>query len=283
MQFSNINFRLGKINRKCSPIKIFDDRIINFLNYLSKNIMSEKNSRLFPDLFSFGFWCRKENMNKLKNSYNSQNLMFGRGIAFHVCPSNVPMNFAYSLVFGLLSGNDNIIDICSNDNNIYQLENFLGGTQDITGFWTLPNSSQLPNNPSLSFDPQNMQPGDYIYTVVSPPCSASSSTITVNLIPEPSSGFANSSSICINDYSSTNMYNLYNLITNYDLGGNWYLGNNTSSPSISSDIDPNILGVGNHSFTYEAVGNSPCSNSTTTVVLTVSSYKLSLSESLGSE
>jgi len=113
MQFSSINFRLGKINRKCFPIKVFDDRIINFLNSLSKNIMSEKKSRLFPDLFSFGFWCRKENINKLKNSYNSQNLMFGRGIAFHVCPSNVPMNFAYSLVFGLLSGNDNIIRLPS--------------------------------------------------------------------------------------------------------------------------------------------------------------------------
>ena len=113
MQFSRINFRLGRINRKCYPIKVFDDRIINFLNSLSKNIMSEKKSRLFPDLFSFGFWCRKENMNKLKNSYNSQNLMFGRGIAFHVCPSNVPMNFAYSLVFGLLSGNDNIIRLPS--------------------------------------------------------------------------------------------------------------------------------------------------------------------------
>ena len=113
MQFSRINFRLGRINRKCYPIKVFDDRIINFLNSLSKNIMSEKKSRLFPDLFSFGFWCIKENMNKLKNSYNSQNLMFGRGIAFHVCPSNVPMNFAYSLVFGLLSGNDNIIRLPS--------------------------------------------------------------------------------------------------------------------------------------------------------------------------
>ena len=35
--------------------------------------------------------------------------MIGRGSILHITPSNVPMNFAYSLSFGLLSGNRNII------------------------------------------------------------------------------------------------------------------------------------------------------------------------------
>jgi hypothetical protein len=39
----------------------------------------------------------------------------GRGIAFHIAPSNVPVNFAYSLVCGILSGNVNIVRVPSKD------------------------------------------------------------------------------------------------------------------------------------------------------------------------
>jgi hypothetical protein len=37
----------------------------------------------------------------------------GRGVLFHVAPSNVPINFAYSLAAGLLSGNANIVRLPS--------------------------------------------------------------------------------------------------------------------------------------------------------------------------
>ena len=37
----------------------------------------------------------------------------GRGTVLHITPSNVPTNFAYSMVFGLLSGNNNIIRLPS--------------------------------------------------------------------------------------------------------------------------------------------------------------------------
>jgi hypothetical protein len=37
----------------------------------------------------------------------------GRGVVFHVAPSNVPVNFAYSLVTGLLSGNVNVVRVPS--------------------------------------------------------------------------------------------------------------------------------------------------------------------------
>ena len=38
----------------------------------------------------------------------------------HITPSNVPTNFAYSMVFGLLSGNNNIIRLPSK--NFLQVE-----------------------------------------------------------------------------------------------------------------------------------------------------------------
>lgn len=37
----------------------------------------------------------------------------GRGIAFHIAPSNVPVNFAYSLICGILAGNSNIVRVPS--------------------------------------------------------------------------------------------------------------------------------------------------------------------------
>ena len=39
----------------------------------------------------------------------------GRGIVFHIAPSNVPVNFAFSLAAGLLAGNKNIVRIPSKD------------------------------------------------------------------------------------------------------------------------------------------------------------------------
>ena len=39
--------------------------------------------------------------------------MLGRGTVLHITPSNVPMNFAYSYMFGILSGNNNIVRLPS--------------------------------------------------------------------------------------------------------------------------------------------------------------------------
>lgn len=42
---------------------------------------------------------------------------YGRGLVLHFTPSNVPMNFAYSLFFGLITGNANIIRLSKNNND----------------------------------------------------------------------------------------------------------------------------------------------------------------------
>ena len=41
--------------------------------------------------------------------------MIGRGKVLHIAPSNVPMNFAYSFAFGLLSGNINLVRLPSKE------------------------------------------------------------------------------------------------------------------------------------------------------------------------
>ncbi len=185
------------------------------------------------------------------------------------CTSTLSSSVVVNVTSQPFAGNNNTVDICSDDNNVYQIHNYLGGSQDLSGFWTLPNTIQLPNNSNFNFDPQTMQAGNYTYTVSAAPCNPSSASVTVNFITAPSSGIANNSNVCINNFNASNTFNLFNLLNNYDIGGNWYLGNSTTGINISSDINPNIYGVGSHDFTYEVVGQVPCANALTTVTLTI--------------
>ena len=97
----------------CS-LEIFSELSISFLNDLSKELLKFNDIRKFPDVATFGFFCRKANINLFKNkNYKPKENRVGRGIAFHIAPSNVPVNFAYSLVAGILSGNINIVRLPS--------------------------------------------------------------------------------------------------------------------------------------------------------------------------
>lgn len=91
----------------------FAQERIAFLKSFSKNILSNNNAKNFPDLVTFGYWCRPSNIKTLKNFYDDIEVRLGLGLAFHVAPSNVPMNFAFSFVFSLLAGNSNIVRIPS--------------------------------------------------------------------------------------------------------------------------------------------------------------------------
>ena len=93
----------------------FDGRIIDFLNDVSKEIMNDRRSRAYSDVITFGFWIRKGSTVKLKERFEFKDNAFhiGKGVAFHIAPSNVPVNFAYSLVAGLLNGNANIVRVPS--------------------------------------------------------------------------------------------------------------------------------------------------------------------------
>ena len=100
--------------RDVHPLQTFSEDVISYLNILSKEINKDPLTRNYPDVATFAFFCRKANINQLKKKhYNENQLRLGRGLAFHVAPSNVPVNFAYSLVSGLLSGNANIVKVPS--------------------------------------------------------------------------------------------------------------------------------------------------------------------------
>lgn len=95
--------------------KPFDDLVIEFLNAISHKLMGMREAKKYPDVITFGFWLRKSSVIKLKERFEQQNgnVYMGRGVAFHIAPSNVAVNYAYSLVAGILTGNANIVRVPS--------------------------------------------------------------------------------------------------------------------------------------------------------------------------
>ena len=87
----------------------FSDEVCEFLDVLSKKIMKSAEARKYQDVVALGFWCRKANILQLKSRYEHFQNRLGRGLAFHIAPSNVPINTYYTLFWGLLSGYRNIV------------------------------------------------------------------------------------------------------------------------------------------------------------------------------
>lgn len=105
-----IDFLAGNKKNICTnPIMPFDKSVCSFLNHLSQRLIKGNAAKSFSDIITFAFWCRKSNIEYYKKNFFDKRTRFGRGLIFHIAPSNVPINFAYSFVFGLLSGNANIV------------------------------------------------------------------------------------------------------------------------------------------------------------------------------
>lgn len=108
-----IIYLVGNKKFKQEPFEPFSYEVCEFLDIFSKKLSALKEIKEYPDLKSLSFWCRKKNILKFKNAEKDLNFKIGLGLVFHITPSNVPTNFAYSLIFGLLSGNSNIIKVPS--------------------------------------------------------------------------------------------------------------------------------------------------------------------------
>ena len=91
----------------------FEKNILLFLDAFSKELIKDKKNYKYPEIISFAFWIRKSNLKKFKKKSNLEDSRLGRGLAFHITPSNVTTGFLYSWIFSLLSGNSNIVKIPS--------------------------------------------------------------------------------------------------------------------------------------------------------------------------
>jgi len=112
-----IAYLVGKSDRAISvqPLVPYDELVCKFLNDLSSALLSDKSAKLYPDVISFAYWCRKANIARLKREFVETHARLGLGMVFHIAPSNVPINFVFSYVFSLLAGNANVVRVPTRD------------------------------------------------------------------------------------------------------------------------------------------------------------------------
>lgn len=106
---------LGEKEPKPMVRQAYDVVVLEFLDDLSKWLRHNKEAAKYADVMSIAFWCRKGNLIQMQEQFEDGMLHMGRGLLFHITPSNVPVNFAFSYFFGLLSGNSNIVRLPSKD------------------------------------------------------------------------------------------------------------------------------------------------------------------------
>jgi len=117
---NELKYLVGSDKISNTPSLPFGDEECSFLIEVSKQLNSYKYISKYPDIKTMAFWCRKMNILSLKKKFEDKIYRTGIGLLFHITPSNVPINFFYSLIFGLLSGNSNIIKVPSK--NFEQVE-----------------------------------------------------------------------------------------------------------------------------------------------------------------
>ena len=128
-------FLVGSTKFENKTLNPFDDIICDFFDSLSQDILKKKKIFNDSDILTLGFWLRKKNILKLKDSFYDEELKRPQGIVFHITPNNVPINFAYSLFFGLITGNTNIVKVpskkylqveylCQSINNLLKIKKF---------------------------------------------------------------------------------------------------------------------------------------------------------------
>lgn len=154
------------------PLKVFSDEAIAFLGELSSALLKDRAVRALPDAISFAYWCRKANLVRQRDERRQSLLGFdmrlGRGLALHIAPSNVPVNFAFTYAFSLISGNASVVRVPSKP--FAQVEAILGALRVIldghprvaerTAFVSYDSSSVVTASLSLLSDVRVIWGGD---------------------------------------------------------------------------------------------------------------------------
>ena len=109
----NVTLLAGTARPEATPWPPFDPRAVTFLAELSEELLHTPETRQLEAAAAFGFWCRRPRLEALARRHACPLPRLGRGLVFHLAPSNVPAMFAYTLALGLLAGNANIVRLSS--------------------------------------------------------------------------------------------------------------------------------------------------------------------------
>lgn len=114
--FDNVRYLVG--NREIlermenvQALPLFSDKALDFLDCLSKKLMHSSEAKKFPDVTAYAFWIRRASLEKASIRYRTEVQKMGRGVAFQIAPSNIPVQFAVSMTYALTAGNASIVRI----------------------------------------------------------------------------------------------------------------------------------------------------------------------------
>ena len=118
--FDSVTYALGSAEIEMQmadvrPLPIFLAEAVAFLTALSARILADAEAKAYPDVVTLGFWCRPAALRQMQRTYEAEVNRLGRGIVFHIAPSNVAVNFAYSCLAAFLAGNASIVRLPSKD------------------------------------------------------------------------------------------------------------------------------------------------------------------------
>ena len=118
--FDRVIYALGSAEveaemKNAPPLPIFSEEARAFLSALSAKILADAKAKTYPDVVTLGFWCRPVALHRMQHNYDAKENRLGRGIVFHVAPSNVAVNFAYSCIAAFLAGCASIVRLPSKD------------------------------------------------------------------------------------------------------------------------------------------------------------------------
>lgn len=101
---------LGQMDNTRS-LPLFSDMVIDFLDCLSKKLMHSREVKKYPDVMAYAFWIRKKSLERASTQYMTGNQRIGRGMAFQIAPSNIPVQFAVSMTYALTAGNASVVRV----------------------------------------------------------------------------------------------------------------------------------------------------------------------------
>ena len=118
--FDGVTYALGSVEIEMQmadvrPLPIFSAEAVAFLTAFSARILADAEAKAYPDVVTLGFWCRPAALRQMQRVYEAEKNRIGRGIVFHIAPSNVAVNFAYSCLAAFLAGNASVVRLPSKD------------------------------------------------------------------------------------------------------------------------------------------------------------------------
>ena len=94
-------------------LPMFSEKMKGFLSDLSKELFSDPRSKGYKDVLSYAYWIRSSSLHQAEEKHTDRDMRLGRGLALHIAPSNVPVNFAVSMTSSALAGNISVVRLSS--------------------------------------------------------------------------------------------------------------------------------------------------------------------------